>query len=94
VERTVEDIKEISFLQKIDPGKIWIRIEADKEFYRFSYAMDNENFFSMCKASTRLLCAEVSGRCFTGMTMGLYASCRTKTSAVAWYSSMILYGKQ
>jgi alpha-N-arabinofuranosidase len=88
VERNAEDIKETTFAQKINPGKLWLRINSDKEFYHFSYSMNGIAYNPVCKASTRLLTAESTGRCFTGMTMGLYAQCSGKTGAVAWYDSM------
>jgi alpha-N-arabinofuranosidase len=87
VQKNAEDIKETSFIEKSGPERLWIRIEAGKEYYSFSFSRDGLTYNPMCKASTRLLCVEVTGRCFTGMTMGLYALCSSKTNAaVKFYS--------
>lgn len=63
-------------------GALRLRIRADKEQYQFDYAAGEGEFIPLGHVNTRFLSTDLSGRCFTGTVIGLYAQCQEPTEAV------------
>ena len=82
LEKNAEDMYQRACEISVSSGRLCLKIQADKEFYHFSYSTDGETYFEAAKASTRFLACEVSGRCFTGTVTGLYAASEQETGAV------------
>ena len=82
LEKNAEDMYQRACQIPVPAGKLYLKIRADREFYHFLYSPDEERWQEAAKASTRFLACEVSGRCFTGTVMGLYAASERETEAV------------
>jgi len=52
---------------------VWLRIEADNNWYTFGCSFDGERYTDIGRAETRYLSTEVAGG-FTGVYVGLYAT--------------------
>ncbi len=88
VYKIAEDMRQIAYDAPVLPGKLRMRIAADKEYYYFHCAVNDGEFHPLCKASTRFLSCEVAGRCFTGTVMGVYAMGTGSHPAVFKYFRM------
>ena len=82
LEKTAEDMRQEGCRISVPSGELRLRIQGEKEYYHFSYSIDGKDYLEAAKASTRFLACEVSGRCFTGTVLGLYAASDDKTEAV------------
>lgn len=82
LEKTAEDFSQTAFKQRIGEGKLTLKLVADKEYYHFYFALNEDPLREVAKASTRFLSCEVAGRCFTGTVMGVCAKAAGNTSAV------------
>ncbi len=82
VDKYAEDLHEEAYVVQIGEGKVNIKVKANKEFYEFYYALNNEPYQLACKASTRFLSCEIAGKCFTGTVMGVYAVAFHRTNAI------------
>lgn len=82
LEKNAEDMKQEGCRIPVPSGKLYFRVQGEKEYYRFSYSTDGREYLEVARASTRFLACEVSGRCFTGTVLGLYAASADKTGAV------------
>jgi len=58
---------------ELPEGRINLRMVASREAYRFFYSTGGAEAY-LGYASTRFVAAELSGRCFTGTVIGLYAT--------------------
>lgn len=72
-------------------GPLHLRICADKERYCFDYAAEDCEFHSLGHVNARFLSTDLSGRCFTGTVIGLYALCREHTEAVTRVTEFIMH---
>lgn len=82
VEKTAEDFRQTAYCEPVRDGELRMEIWADKEYYTFYYAVEEEPLRIACRASTRFLACETAGKCFTGAVIGLYAISPTETGAV------------
>jgi len=57
----------------IGSGLLKLRIDADRNMYRFSYALNDDDFKPLAEARTRYLSTEIAGG-WTGVYLGMYAS--------------------
>jgi alpha-N-arabinofuranosidase len=57
----------------MEAGKVALRINADAEYYTFSYSVDGKHFNEIAKMNTRYLSSETTAG-FTGTVIGLYAA--------------------
>ena len=82
--------RQIGSLEKVEHTLDWkadsitLKLEADKDFYRFSYLAENGSFRLFGQGETQYLTTEVGGN-FTGNYIGLYScgngqKCRTKAA--------------
>lgn len=76
-----EQIRHTVAKAALPDGQICLRMTAAKETYHFEYAEEDGTFHSLGNASTRFVATELSGRCFTGTVIGLYATCAQPTQA-------------
>lgn len=84
-EKTADDMKQEVFSRPICKGKdtkVRMKVLADKEKYEFYFAVEDEELECIGSASTRFLCVEGAGKCFTGTVMGLYTCCDQETDAM------------
>lgn len=56
-----------------EKGQVWLRIEADRQRYVFSYSEDGAHYVELGNGETCYLTTEVGGN-FTGNYIGLYAT--------------------
>ncbi|MDO5398778.1 MAG: glycoside hydrolase family 43 protein [bacterium] len=91
VEKTAEDFREIAFKEKLQNGRITLRIIGSKGAYGFYYASDGKQMKYLCSAKTKFLTCELAGKSFTGTVIGLYAQSdkETKSFARVYKFSMI-----
>ena len=73
MERTAEDMVQRVLEQKIGPGPLSVRIQTGKEMDSFWVREEGKDWDMIGPLSNRFLSCEVSGRCFTGTLIGLYA---------------------
>ncbi len=73
VRRRVGDLSVMPACEKIGGDKVRLRIEADRDTYRFSYSPDGRGFKEIARAQTRYLSSEVAGG-WTGVYLGMYAA--------------------
>lgn len=96
LEKNADDMYQRACKVPVPEGKLYLRIRGEKEYYHFSYSADGKKYCEVARASTRFLSCEVSGRCFTGTVMGVYAvSCRETEAAMeveAFEVSTVLNG--
>lgn len=85
VEKTAEDFHQISFREVVQDGEITLGIEAEKTKYHFMIS-EKGAVRELCNASTRFLCCEAAGKCFTGTLWGVFAESRTEGSISAKFS--------
>lgn len=71
--RTAEDMVQTVLERKMGDGILSIRIETGKEMDSFWFQEEGKDWEVIGPISNRFLSCEVSGRCFTGMIIGLYA---------------------
>lgn len=88
LEKLAEDFNQIVYREETSDGIINIKIQADKEKYTFSYSINESPFKTIATASTRFLCCEVAGKCFTGTLFGMYAQCDNQTTSVAKFNNL------
>lgn len=85
LEKEADDMKMQVFCRPIYLEKganVCMEVRADKETYEFYFASEGESLEYVGSGSTRFLCVEGAGKCFTGTVMGLYSSCEQETEAV------------
>ena len=85
LEKCAEDIRQQVFCQEVrleDDTDIRMEVRADKEKYSFYFSVENASYEYAGSGSTRFLCVEIAGKCFTGTVMGLYTCCEQETEAV------------
>lgn len=70
--------KEVEFPK----GKFYLRVEASKDYYTFSYSTDNKDFRQLGRMDVRYLSSETVGG-FTGIYFGLYAASRKVSKGTA-----------
>lgn len=63
-------------------GKVYLRVQADKDYYSFSYSTNNKTFDNLGKMDVRFLSSETVGG-FTGIYFGLYAASKGETKGYA-----------
>ncbi len=83
LQRIAEDINQIVYREELQyeaTEKLRMVIRADKEKYSFFYGA-NDEMVLVRTASTRFLCCEIAGKCFTGTIWGIYTRCDCKTDA-------------
>lgn len=73
LEKKAEDMQQTACQIPVGPGKLYLKITGEKEWYHFLWSKDGKEYKEAAKASTRFLCCEVAGRCFTGTVAGVYA---------------------
>lgn len=83
VEKHADDFTELAFCAPAGEGKIRLIVRAAREQYAFYYAWQGQEPRLAATASTRFLCCELAGKCFTGTLAGLYAQAETETTAAA-----------
>lgn len=79
--RTAEDMVQTVLERKIGDGILSIRIQTGKEKDSFWFQEEGKEWEVIGPVSNRFLSCEVSGRCFTGMIIGLYAWAKEKTDS-------------
>ena len=82
--KNAEDMVQIAYKEKLtdlDGKKIRMKIQSDKEKYSFYFGVGEEDLQLIGTGSTRFLCCELAGKCFTGTVWGMYAVCSEKTHA-------------
>lgn len=72
VERFAEDFFQIAYKKEMAGDEVTLGIKVEKTQYRFMF-MENDKSCEMCTASTRFLCCEFAGKCFTGTMWGMFA---------------------
>lgn len=72
VRKQAGDFIQTVYRKKTGVEKIHVRIRADLDLYYFDYALGQDALEEAGRASTRFLCVEVPGRCFTGTVLGAY----------------------
>ncbi len=71
--RQIGSLKAVEREIPVIGSKITLRLEADREWFRFSFRTDEEDFSELGGGETVYLTTEVGG-CFTGNYVGIYAS--------------------
>lgn len=94
VEKLADDLHQIAYCEEIKDGTINIKIQSDKEKYTFFSSVGENPLKPIATASTRFLCCEVAGKCFTGTLFGMYAQCDRKTTAVAQFNNFHIIKKE
>ncbi len=71
----IHDIQVISSAKNIQAiDSVWLKIDADKKRYRFSYSMDGKEFIEIGTGVTAGLCSETTmDMSYTGTYIGLFA---------------------
>lgn len=85
LEKCAEDMRQQVFCQEVrleDDTDIRMEVRADKEKYSFYFSVGDTPYEYAGSGSTRFLCVEIAGKCFTGTVMGLYTCCEQETEAV------------
>jgi xylan 1,4-beta-xylosidase len=59
--------------RRVDPGVVLLRVDADREMYRFSGASETGTYEELAAGETRYLATEVAGG-FTGMYLAMFSS--------------------
>lgn len=72
VEKVAEDFRQVAYRRELGSGDIVLGIKAEKTCYRF-YVLEEGVAKELCSASTRFLCCEFAGKCFTGTLWGFFA---------------------
>lgn len=73
VRRRIGNRTAIIARKEIGTGSVRLKIEADREMYHFSCALNGQEFRIIAKSKTRHLSTEVAGG-FTGVYFGMYAT--------------------
>lgn len=84
LQKRAEDMIQLAYKEKIgeaDSGQMHMRIKSDKEKYTFYFGSGKEGLEEIGTGSTRFLCCEMAGKCFTGTVWGIYTACQQKTGA-------------
>lgn len=84
LQKNAEDMIQVVYKEKIgeaDSGQMHMRIKSDKEKYTFYFGSSKESLEEIGTGSTRFLCCELVGKCFTGTVWGIYTVCQQKTGA-------------
>lgn len=82
--KRAEDMIQEAFREKAEDligKKLRMRIRADREKYSFYFGLSGAELQMAGTASTRFLCCELAGKCFTGTVWGLYAAGQRETAA-------------
>ena len=58
-----------------------MKISSDKEKYSFCFGVAEEPLQMIGTGSSRFLCCELAGKCFTGTVWGLYTVRQQETTA-------------
>lgn len=85
VEKVAEDFYQIAFQKEILDTDVALGIRAEKEKYHFLILEDGV-WLELCSASTRFLCCEFAGRCFTGVLWGMFAESTEDSGATARFN--------
>lgn len=84
LQKNAEDMVQVAFREKIGDlhgKKLRMKIQSDKEKYNFYFGFGEEPLQLIGKGSTRFLCCELVGKCFTGTVWGLYTVGLQETAA-------------
>lgn len=73
MERTAEDLVQPVMERRIGPGKLSMHIQTGKEKDTFWFREEGNDWEVVGPVSNRFISCEVSGRCFTGTLIGIYA---------------------
>lgn len=79
--RTAEDMVQTVLERKIGDGALSIHIQTGKEMDAFWFKEEDGDWEVAGPVSNRFLSCEVSGRCFTGTIIGLYAWAKEETGS-------------
>lgn len=82
--KNAEDMVLAAYQEKIgnlDAQKLHMKIKSNKEMYSFYFALGEAPLQLMGTGSTRFLCCELAGKCFTGTVWGMYTTCQQETDA-------------
>ena len=74
VRRKIGTLQAVVAHQPIPEGIIRLRITADKAWYTFSYAIDDDEWIDLTRGEVRYLCSESGAAMFTGTYFGMYAT--------------------
>ena len=83
LQRNAEDIVQVAYKEKIGDlhdKKLRMKIQSDKEKYSFYFAFAEEPLQLIGTSSTRFLCCELAGKCFTGTVWGMYTVRQQETA--------------
>lgn len=85
VEKAADDFYQVVYRKEITDTDITLGISAEKTKYHFLILQDGVQR-ELCSASTRFLCCEFAGKCFTGTLWGMYAESLENSGAIARFS--------
>ncbi|MDO5399479.1 MAG: family 43 glycosylhydrolase [Eubacteriales bacterium] len=71
-EKFAGDFHQVVCREPIPAGPVRLTLEAEKDTYRFTWSAGGETGTAM-EASTRFLCTDMAGKCFTGTVAGVFA---------------------
>jgi xylan 1,4-beta-xylosidase len=80
VHRRIGSLAAVVAQKPLGPGPVILRIDADRDLYRFSYARAGQERQALATGETRYLSTEVAGG-FTGVYLGPYATGLGRPSA-------------
>lgn len=84
MQKKAEDMQQLVCKEKIGgltAKKLHMKIKSDKEKYSFYFALGEGPLQLIGTGSTRFLCCELAGKCFTGTVWGMYTTCQQETDA-------------
>ena len=85
MEKVAEDFYQVAYRKEIADTDITLGIRAEKTKYHFLF-LDEGVSQEACNASTRFLCCEFAGKCFTGTLWGMYAESVEDSGVVARFN--------
>lgn len=84
LQKSAEDMVQIAYKEKagdVSSSHLHMKIKSDKEKYTFYVGAGEESLKEIGTGSTRFLCCELAGKCFTGTVWGIYTTCKQETGA-------------
>ncbi len=72
VRRRIGSLAAVVAQERVGDGPIILSVEADRDWYRFAYALPGRALKALASGETRYLSTEVAGG-FTGVYLGMYA---------------------
>lgn len=94
MQKKAEDMEQLVCKEKIDglaTKKLHMKISSNKEQYSFYFGEGEEPLQLIGTGSTRFLCCELAGKCFTGTVWGMYTACQQETDAEMVIDSWRMY---